>query len=87
MAEREALATCIKFVDFGSDEVEDVVIKALKKQIAKPVVVQKECYSLSKKEKRDFIMDYRCPVCNNVPMRITAKFCDNCGQKLDWSDV
>lgn len=72
MTEREALATCIKFVDFGIDEVEDVVINALKKQIEKkPVGLYKNI----------------CPSCSWHIVGSNQKYCSDCGQKLDWSEV
>lgn len=28
----------------------------------------------------------KCPVCKTIPHTCTQKYCDECGQKLDWSD-
>ena len=72
MTEREALATCIKFVNFGSDDVEDVVVKALKKQIAKKLVGGFKCASCN----NDVTETY-----------YHIDYCPFCGQKLDWSEV
>ena len=50
------------------------VIEAREKQIAK---------------KPDFTEDKKfalCPCCNGKGLLNKQKYCDNCGQKLDWSD-
>lgn len=52
----------------------DVAIQALEKQIAK---------------KPDFTEDKEfalCPCCNGNGLADKQKYCDNCGQKLDWSE-
>lgn len=52
----------------------DLAIKALEKQIPK---------------KPDFTEDKEfalCPCCNGNGLTDKQKYCDNCGQKLDWSD-
>ena len=30
---------------------------------------------------------YICPKCNEVYVNVIHKYCNNCGQKLDWSDT
>mgnify|MGYP006914465183 CR=1 FL=1 len=53
----------------------DLAIKALEKQIPK---------------KPDFTEDKEfalCPCCNGNGLADKQKYCDNCGQKLDWSDT
>ena len=54
-------------------EAMDMAIKALEKQIPK-------------KPKTDnrYIM-YICPYCNDF-VKVSHNYCQNCGQKLDWSD-
>lgn len=52
----------------------DMAMQALEKQIAK---------------KPDFTEDKEfalCPCCNGKGLFDKQKYCDNCGQKLDWSD-
>jgi hypothetical protein len=52
----------------------DVAIQALEKQISK---------------KPDFTEDKEfalCPCCNGKGLLNKQKYCDNCGQKLDWSE-
>lgn len=52
----------------------DLAIQALEKQISK---------------KPDFTEDKEfalCPCCNGKGLLDKQKYCDNCGQKLDWSD-
>ena len=51
-----------------------LAIKALEKQIPK---------------KPDFTEDKEfalCPCCNGKGLLNKQKYCDNCGQKIDWSD-
>ena len=55
-------------------EARNMAIKALEKQIPK---------------KPDFTEDKEfalCPCCNGKGLLNKQKYCDNCGQKLDWSD-
>ena len=52
----------------------DLAIKALEKQIPK---------------KPDFTEDKEfalCPCCNGNGLADKQKYCDNCGQRLDWSE-
>lgn len=28
----------------------------------------------------------KCPICKTIPHTCTQKYCDECGQALDWSD-
>lgn len=32
-----------------------------------------------------YVSPYKCPVCKTIPHTCTQKYCDECGQKLDWS--
>lgn len=56
-------------------------IEALKKQIPKKVVIERNIYlcpncgANAETDCGDDMLDYR------------LNFCDNCGQKLDWSDI
>ena len=58
----------------------DIAINALEKQIPKKVVKEKYIYicpicgSNVETDCGDYMLDYR------------LNYCDNCGQKLDWSD-
>ena len=58
-----------------------VAIQALEKQIPKKVVMDKNIYlcpncgANTETDCGDDMLDYR------------LNFCDNCGQKLDWSDL
>ena len=55
-------------------EAKSIVVNALEKQIPK---------------KPDFTEDKEfalCPCCNGKGLLDKQKYCDNCGQKLDWSD-
>ena len=66
---------CYSQGNFGEQkEAFSVAINALEKQIAK---------------KPDFTEDKEfalCPCCNGNGLFNKQKYCDNCGQKLDWSD-
>lgn len=58
----------------GYEEALEIGIQALEKQISK---------------KPDFTEDKEfalCPCCNGNGLADKQKYCDNCGQKLDWSD-
>nr|DAJ65861.1 MAG TPA: TFIIB zinc-binding [Bacteriophage sp.] len=55
-------------------EAKNIAVQALEKQIPK---------------KPDFTEDKEfalCPCCNGKGLLNKQKYCDNCGQKLDWSD-
>ena len=55
-------------------ESKNIAVQALEKQIPK---------------KPDFTEDKEfalCPCCNGKGLLNKQKYCDNCGQKLDWSD-
>ena len=72
------------FMDSNSDankeeccnniEILQNVINALKKQIPKkPIFTEDKQFAL-------------CPCCDMKGLIDKQKYCDNCGQKLDWSD-
>lgn len=55
-------------------EARNMAIKALEKQIPKkPDFTEDKTFAL-------------CPCCNGKGLSDKQKYCDNCGQKLDWSD-
>ena len=35
---------------------------------------------------KEIIYDYMCPKCQNICETENQKYCDNCGQALDWSE-
>lgn len=56
------------------NEAVSIVIKATKKQI--PIKVRLiNCYG------------FKCPCCGTGYLKGKPKYCDNCGQKLDWREV
>lgn len=74
-------------------ELRDIVNDCMKKQIAKPVIKVKTMHP-------DYGSPYRCKACEAslvpihfFPLSDEAKehdkysWCDNCGQKIDWSHV
>ena len=50
-----------------------ISVKALEKQIPR------------KPKTNDNYIMYICPCCNNF-IKLCRNYCENCGQKLDWSD-
>lgn len=32
-----------------------------------------------------YVSPYKCPVCKTIPHTCNQKYCDECGQALDWS--
>ena len=68
---------CGKCTDAEHKEAKRVAIKALKKQDSQKV------------EKTILHFDgnhYKCPVCEEL-LSYDQKYCDECGQRLDWSEV
>lgn len=60
----------------------EMAIKALEKQLPKKVVLRHI-------RKYDGFDDGECPTCGNSVLRdgfSNDVYCDNCGQKLDWSE-
>lgn len=33
-----------------------------------------------------YVSPYKCPVCKTIPHTGNQKYCDECGQALDWSE-
>lgn len=71
----------IKYLEehgYIADEVKDVAIAALEKQIPKkPVLVKYE---------DGFEYYYVCPICRRHLGIFRDDYCDRCGQALDWSE-
>lgn len=79
MTESEAIKELQDSIDlpFGyvvSEEAVKMAIQALEKQIPK-----KPYFT----EDKEFAL---CPCCNGKGLFNMQKYCDNCGQKFDWSD-
>lgn len=66
---------CYSQGNFGQQkEAFSVAINALEKQIAKkPIFTEDKQFAL-------------CPCCDMKGLIDKQKYCDDCGQKLDWSD-
>lgn len=80
-----------------NDDAIDLVIEALEKQIAKKVIVPPcnycenelcdcECVNFGK----TWVDNFKCPTCYSenvciLDYDIRHDYCNNCGQKLDWS--
>lgn len=89
----EMLKECgLNIVQPQHDEVLNIVVEALEKQIPKKPVIKTHKYIGSDD---DFVNKYHCPVCkaliinedtNGFYAGRKQKYCD-CGQVLDWSDT
>lgn len=63
----------------------EIAINALEKQIAKKPIDGTHDYNTYAKMYENMKMIY-CPSCNGrLKLKSKGKFCDKCGQKLDWS--
>lgn len=87
MKELEAIETIKRYAGLlpcarGEDKALDLAMQALEKQIPKKV-------NMRHIRKFDGFDDGECPSCGNSVIRdgfCIDVYCDNCGQKLDWSD-
>lgn len=70
-----------------------LAISALEKQIPKKPVIKTHKYIGSDD---DFVNKYHCPVCNSLMINEDTngfyagriqKYCDDCGQALDWRET
>lgn len=90
MTEQESLAELKSFpvncLDFKEHMALDMAIEALEKQIAKkPEPINYEKY-IDVVENAKFLRGaYWCPNCKHTVR--SGTYCDDCGQKLDWSEV
>ena len=75
----------IKYLEnhgYISDDVKDIAIKALEKQIPeKPENKMYSFYPHSTLLKNKY---GKCPICKSD--QVWDEYCANCGQKLDWSE-
>ena len=69
----------------------DMAMQALEKQIPKKIEIRKATNDDIESELRDFITVKgricRCPSCRCCIHISELKYCWECGQKLDWSDI
>jgi hypothetical protein len=72
--ERPSCGEKIKFTEEEKYEAYSMAIQALEKQMPK-----KPDFT----EDKEFVL---CPCCNGKGLLNKQKYCDNCGQKLDWSE-
>lgn len=98
MTESEAIKELQDNVDlpFGSnvsDEASKIAINALEKQIAKKPMQGEPYWWIDtvkvkgrNKEVRKKSYGHKCPCCGKGVAKLSNIFCNNCGQKLDWSD-
>lgn len=90
----EEAIRCIKSEMWGDGydfEFYSLAIDALEKQIPQdPVVYMITVEKTREGESREIISEAHCPRCGvNIlfPRGCGSKYCDECGQKLDWSEV
>ena len=72
----------IKYLEnhgYISDDVKDIAIKALEKQIPENKMYSFYPHSTLLKNKYG-----KCPICKSD--QVWDEYCANCGQKLDWSE-
>ena len=70
----------IKYIEnhgYISDDVKDIAIKALEKQIPKKPIYSR-LYATTP--------DMNCPVCNATLLTDEPNYCKRCGQKFNWGD-
>ena len=78
----EMLKECgLNIVQPQHDEVLNTVVEALEKQIPKKPVLRKTPENIKFK-----LEEYECSVCHRWIAK-AARFCRDCGQALDWSDI
>lgn len=69
----------------------DMAMQALEKRIPKKIEIRKATNDDIESELRDFITVKgricRCPSCRCCIHISELKYCWECGQKLDWSDI
>lgn len=86
MTYEEALRLVKRGRYFSADE---VIIKALEKQIPKKpkIEMKRTQYEFCGRVGIEYETIYRCPKCNGYIRK--TKCCDNndCGQRIDWSEV
>ena len=71
------------YINLDDLEAFELAISALEKQIPKKPIPLKDNYTGK-------IVSYGCPDCNNTDLgnnEFKNKYCENCGQALDWSDT
>lgn len=79
------------FISKEGAEYSQMIDAAIEKQIPKKVVVEEsECETLDMETGEwfpDIREDWICPVCGEYAIPYDYKYCCNCGQKLDWSEI
>ena len=85
-------------MEFGFGKISDkdkTALNTLKQLIVEHQQLKEENQKLKDKETPKkplriinlfYLSPYRCPVCKTIPHTGNQKYCDECGQKLDWSD-
>lgn len=91
MTESEAIKICNTIVfatSFSSPQ--GIPLNTTKDELAEAMRIAIQALEKQVSKKPDFTEDKEfalCPCCNGKGLLNKQKYCDNCGQKLDWSDT
>lgn len=91
MTESEAIKICNTIVfatSFSSPQ--GIPLNTTKDELAEAMRIAIQALEKQVSKKPDFTEDKEfalCPCCNGKGLLNKQKYCDNCGQKLDWSDA
>ena len=90
MEEREAIKICNTIVFATSfSNPQGIPLNTTKEELAEAMRMSIQALEKQIPKKPDFTEDKEfalCPCCNGNGLADRQKYCDNCGQKLDWSD-
>lgn len=90
MTESEAIKICNTIVFATSfSNPQGIPLNATKEELAEAMRMSIQALEKQIPKKPDFTEDKEfalCPCCNGKGLLDKQKYCDNCGQKLDWSD-
>lgn len=90
MTESEAIKICntISFATSFSNP-QGIPLNTTKEELTEAMRIAIQALEKQVSKKPDFTEDKEfalCPCCNGNGLADKQKYCDNCGQKLDWSD-
>ena len=90
MTESEAIKICNTIVFATSfSNPQGIPLNTTKDELAEAMRIAIQALEKQVSKKPDFTEDKEfalCPCCNGKGLLNKQKYCDNCGQKIDWSD-
>ena len=90
MTESEAIKICNTIVLASSlSSPHGIPLNTTKEELIEAMKMAIQALEKQIPKKPDFTEDKEfalCPCCNGKGLLDKQKYCDNCGQKLDWSD-